>query len=207
MLNFPDISEYYTGELAAHEEYMWRTTQQYKNNLEFLNKTIAARNVQRMVEVGCGSGFIPTGLPDGVRYLGVDNNPTFLAWAKDKNPNRAFEKADIRALSLDWLKGKGYAPFDLVATFAVLKHFGLHEWDDVVKTILGLAPVAVFDVQLTNRDLDNGTAFHHSFVTGEHLERVVAAAGHRIVHRVTNFLGSFPQGEMRVDFVETKRVK
>lgn len=204
-MKHPDISEYYKGELADAEEKAWMAAKEYQRNLDFLKAVVERRGAKRVVELGCGSGFIPTGLPATVRYLGIDQNDTFLGWAKTKNPGRPFVKADLRTVTPAWLKEKNFAPFDVVATFAVLKHFGLHEWDDIFKGFLGVAPVAVFDMSITDRDLDNGTDFHHVFVTRQHMLDLIHAAGHKIVTEAVAWEGPFPQGHLQVLHVETEK--
>jgi len=202
-----DISEYYVGDLAIAEEKAWDEVKEYKRNYAQLELALSEFNAKSVVELGCGSGWIARELPAGVRYVGFDKNPTFLGWAKGKNrPDRTFVYRDVREISPAWLK-ENHGEFDLACCFAFLKHFGLHECDDVLMLLLSLAPRAVFDIQITDRDIDNGTDFHHVFVTKQRLEQVVAAGGHRIVNRNVAWEGPFPQGRMQVQIVTTEKAR
>ncbi len=176
---FADISEYYTGEVAATEEAAWNTTRMYRRNLAQVERLIQKEGLFQIIEVGCGSGLIAAELPDIVDYVGVDRSAELLAMARAKTAHtgRVFFQEDVRRITPEWVAEKGLAPFHLVMCFAFLKHFGLHEWDDILKGILALAPVACIEVQLAEQDFDDGTQFHHVFVTQAHLERVISASG------------------------------
>ncbi len=206
-MGFSDISEYYKGDLAVAEENAWNATKEYKRNLAQVERVIKERGVKRIVEVGCGSGLIPVELPREVRYLGIDKNPTFLEYAKKKNdPScRTFVYEDVRNLSPEWMKKKGFAPFDLVMSFAFFKHFGLHELDDVMNKVISLAPVAVFEVQTASQSFDNGTQFHHNFITTNRLHRVIGEAGHKFLYDVVVYDGDIPEGRMQARIIVTEK--
>jgi predicted TPR repeat methyltransferase len=181
---FPDISEYYKGERVAVEEKAWAKVKEYKRNLAQVLRSLATADIKRVIEVGCGSGLIAAELPKHIEYLGVDKNAEFLALAQRKSPNRQFINEDVRNVTPEWLEANGYGKFDMVCSFAFVKHFGLHEWDNIVGGILALAPRACFDVSITKEDYDNGKHFHHTYVTQERLNRVLDKAGHKQVHAV-----------------------
>ena len=201
-----DISDYYVGELAELEETNWYITLEYMRNYAQVKVALEENEIHRVIEVGCGSGLIPTELPSDILYLGVDKNPTFMEYARQKNaPTRLFEFEDVRNLGPDWLREKDYTP-DLALSFAFLKHFGLHEWDDILKTILSLAPRAVFDVQVSDYDFDNGIDFHHVTVSRERLDRVIKKAGHKCVHDVLVLEEDVAEGPMQVRIITTAKV-
>lgn len=180
----PDISVYYTGAKADAEEQAWGATQHYRNNARVLNEAVGRYGAKSVLEIGCGSGWLATCLDPGVtRYLGIDANPTFLGWAQKRNPDwrKQFELADVRVVTPHYLTRSGHQPFDLVTAFAFFKHFGLHEWDDVVGNVLTLAPVACVAVQTSDVEFDDGVDYHHATVRQSRFERVVAAVGHEIV--------------------------
>jgi hypothetical protein len=54
MRKFPDISEYYTGELAIHEELNWIKVG-HKHFIDFILPVIAKYDVHRIVEFACAS--------------------------------------------------------------------------------------------------------------------------------------------------------
>lgn len=178
MVKFSDISEYYVNDLGIKEEQAWTEAKQYKTYVEAVKKVITDRDVKNILEIGCGTGFVPTGLPDNVGYMGIDKNPTFIKWAIEKNnPTRQFVLEDIRNVTPEWLQIKQFVP-DVVVCFAVLKHFSLDEWNAITTRILSLAPLAILEMQIGTDDLDNGSRFHHVFVTPEHMEMVLDSSGH-----------------------------
>jgi SAM-dependent methyltransferase len=205
---FADISEYYEGDLVTSEEDAWNTVKEYKRNLAQVARVVKERNVKGIVEVGCGSGLIPVELPEEVRYLGIDKNPAFLNLARNKNRpmGRTFVLEDVRNVTPVWFKDQGHQAFDLVMSFAFFKHFGLHEWDDIVKGALALAPLGCIEVQTSTHDFNNGSQFHHVFVTQERLERVIREAGHKYLYDVVVHDGSVAEGRIQAKIVATEMV-
>jgi SAM-dependent methyltransferase len=198
-----DISEYYVGDLAVAEESAWNESKEYLRNVTFVQDALDWFWVSSVVEVGCGSGLIPTQLHESVKYLGIDRNDVFLGWARDKNnPTRTFVNRDVRQVSPEWLK-QHHGDFAVSTCFAFLKHFGLHEFDDLLVGLMRLAPYSVFEVQQFDSDVDTGTDFHHVFVTEERLNRCVRKAGHRILSQAEVWRGSIPDGEAHVLVVTT----
>jgi SAM-dependent methyltransferase len=198
MVKFPDISEYYKFEKAIIEEHDWYKTKpwgqqpEYRYYADVANKLIKEKKIKSILEIGCGSGLVPTELPGEVLYMGVDKNPLFLEWARNKNiPSRQFIEEDVRNISKEWLEKQNYCP-DSVMTFAFLKHFGLHEWDGLVGQLLSLAPNAIIETQTSDHNFDNGTEFHHVFVTDEHLKSVVEKNQHKIVAEIDIFKTETP---------------
>lgn len=190
-MRFPDISEYYkAGNRAELEEKGWGETRFYERNAALVNEALALTGAKRVLEVACGSGWVPTLLPNDVHYTGVDKLPYFIELSRRKNPgpNRLFLRGDLRELlpTMD--------DFDLVCSFATLKHFGLYEWDDIVRLLLSKAPVGLLEAGLSVRDFDNGTDFHHVFVTHERMEQAIRSAGHEVVDTVTTYEGALREG-------------
>lgn len=197
MKSFPDISEYYKGEKAASEEKAWSVAgeAERKTHLRALDMAFKLFGHREVLELCCGTGWIPLSLPPHVGYTGVDNNVEFLALAHTKNaPGRLFFKGDIRAVSIPWLLNHGVGAPGIVCCFAALKHFGLHEWNDLFLSMLGLAPIAVFDVQLTPHDIDDGKEFHHVSVRKDRVDWLLAKAGRNIVHTERGFSGTLGDG-------------
>lgn len=176
----PDYSLYLTPEQLQIEETHWATQALYKQYAALVQKLNLAPEA-RLLEVGCGTGWVPTQLPASLQYLGLDNNAGCLELARAKNPERRFVQYDIREFA------RCQIPFDAVVSFAVLKHFGLHEWDQLVGYILRLAPQAAFTLPVYKVDalpmdaFDNGTDFPHVWIRQDRVERVVEQAGHRLV--------------------------
>lgn len=175
---FPDISDYYVGPLAVHEDDEWQRKQFYNDNLAFAIPLIVEHGVKTVLDFGCGSGLLAVELLrvlPTVYYAGVDKNDYFLgqARARVEHHNRCtFAKGDVR----DNTRGS-----DLVMAWAFFKHFGLHEWDELVAKAIAAGNHAAFSVQFLDHDLDDGTEYHHVFVTRERFLRALDAAGHEIV--------------------------
>lgn len=49
---------------------------------EFLSNKIPANGL--IIDIGCGTSEIVSYLPDNVRYLGIDRNPSYIARAKER---------------------------------------------------------------------------------------------------------------------------
>jgi predicted TPR repeat methyltransferase len=181
MKKLPDISEWYTKERTLAAEVDWLFTKPYKAHLEFLLPHIRQYGVKSVVEFGCGTGHVGCGLPSKIDYLGVDSNEHMrqIAMRNLIAPSnyRNTELADIREWSYISLK----FPRDLSTAWNFLKHFGLHEWNEIVKKLLSHGRYGAFSMQISDHDFDNGTEYHHVFVTEAHLESAVEAAGHRVI--------------------------
>jgi SAM-dependent methyltransferase len=203
-----DISEYYVGNLAVSEEEAWKTVKLYERNGAEVLKLVNDKGIKRVVEVGCGSGWIPTLLPAHTEYLGIDMNDTFLEWAREKNhhaPNRKFVKEDVRNLNPLWLLYQDFTDPGLVCCFAFMKHFGLHEWSDILKHVLSLATYAAVEVEVTEKEFDNGTDFHHCFVEQSRIDRVLEEVGHKHLYDVVTFDGTCPQAAFKSKIMVTRK--
>lgn len=177
-----DISEYYTPELATSEEQAWYASCEHKRNFKAVERLLEAHRISAALDVGCGSGFMPTMLPSELPYVGIDLNKTFLDYAVAKNaPQRVFKQVDLRTLTADWVAENALVAPVLGLSFAVLKHFGLHEWNDRVRQFLSLVDFACFDVTLSPMDFDDGVRFHHVYVSRRRLNWVLAWSGHRLL--------------------------
>jgi hypothetical protein len=176
----PDFSEYLVGDRIAQEESGWARVRYYERNAA---QVMAAARMFglgerfHLLELGCGSGWVPTALPDTIVYGGIDNNAQLLVLAAAKNGHhRMFYRSDLRV----WPTAPA---IDLVASFAVLKHFGLHEWADVFTRMLSHGRHGVFNIQLcppSRPAYDDGTEFHHTWIDEHMVERCVRGAGKRI---------------------------
>lgn len=174
-MNLPDYSQWLTPARLAAEEHQWadpelRTWPIFVN---WVLHVLQDANVLSMIEFGCGTGWVPKALPADLQYVGVDANPHCLALAMEKNPTRWFSRNDIR--------NPQALTFDLACAFSVLKHFGLHEWDAVVKNVVSAGHVCLFSMPVGPEDKEDGAEFPHTWVTAAHLQDAVAAAGHMVV--------------------------
>lgn len=198
-----DISDYYVGPLVAAEEKAWAAAKFYVPYRNAIALAVASCGGERVLEVGCGTGFVPAGLSNNIDYLGLDRNDSFLALARGKNAGRAnvrFHNLDVRLLTPAWLNAANFKP-DVVASFAFFKHFGLGEWERVFATVVASAPTAVFEVSLSDVDHDNGVDFHHTFVTPGKVYRVLASLGHVVRRAAMTFAGTNSSGRPHQDWI------
>ena len=209
MIQKADISLFYDDpQKALEEEKAWAINKPHENYARFLGAPVNEHKIYSILELCCGSGFLPRYLPRYIRYLGIDNNEQFIAWAKAKNTmDREFIRSDIRKITPATLATRGHDPFGLVCMFAAVKHFGLHEFNDIIKHMLSFAPVAMFDVQmLASGELcDNGDTFHHTYITPRVLHNSVLDAGHKIVSVYNMYQGDSYAGPMYEQMVYTVR--
>jgi SAM-dependent methyltransferase len=69
----------------------------------------------RVLDIGCGNADLAGLLPAGVTYVGLDNNPKYIASAKARG-------LDVIEANVDELGTLGYEPFDVVVAVGVLHH-------------------------------------------------------------------------------------
>lgn len=177
----PDYSDWLTPEELAKEDAEWVRDAEnqsiYRANL--IMDVVREHQITSVVEYGCGSGLIGPLLPKSVKYKGVDKNEGCLNTAnarKNGNSNLTYLYGDMRSPGM---------PCGLVCSFAVLKHFGVYEWVNVLSGILKTAHYGLFDVQLSHGDpRDDDFEFYHTWVSQWMLDRAVEVGGHRIVKTV-----------------------
>lgn len=206
MTRFPDISEYYTSETALQEEAAWLLEGPQPKHCLFLRPLLVQNKIQSILEFGCGSGILAALLPEEIEYVGFDRNRWFLERARKRNAHfgiqRVFECEDVR-------RRTGIVSYNLSMAWSFFKHFGLHEIDDIMSLVLAAGEFCAFDVQLTDEDLDNGTAYHHTFITQERLATIIREAGHVEISRTQIEEFSLPAQSkiVRVYALWTKRVE
>lgn len=177
-----DIWEYYSNKnLALKEEEAWTETKLYQNNLDFIQdsiKHIKAYNgekIKTIVELGCGSGWIPKFLPLSIDYTGIDMNDIFLNLARAKNSvSRKFIKQDIRTVLFD-------DKFDLSICFAVIKHFSLNEVNSIIEKVINLAHYSIIQVNIARENKDDGIDFHHTYLTGDRVISLIKNLGKVVI--------------------------
>ena len=69
----------------------------------------------RVLEVGCGPGFLCRRLPDGARYVGLETSTTALARGRAAG-------LDVRPETVEMLADREPGSFDAVVSFQVLEH-------------------------------------------------------------------------------------
>jgi cyclopropane fatty-acyl-phospholipid synthase-like methyltransferase len=187
MARFPDISEFYDKEDNALDAHLdWVIEGQYTRQLLFLLEHTVLDKIRTVIEFGPGSGLLAhawTKLRPEIEYLGIEKSKKLCdiacsrIWHHEPPPNVQFMVGDVRH------SGRN-GDSDLVVAFGLFKHIGLDEWDETVRDFLRLGRFAAFDVQLLGVDFDNGKDWHHTYVTEEHLHRVLEMAKHEEIDRV-----------------------
>lgn len=173
-LDVQDYSAWLTPERLAAEEALWAEVGIYRLYAEHVMRAVGDHDCRSIIELGCGTGWVPTQLPPSIEYVGLDANPECVTLAQQKNPTRSFFLADMRAFRSP--------PFDLACSFAVLKHFALEEWAAVLGKVLSLGRVGLFTMNVGPYDLDDfEQGFAHTWVTHMTLSDAVYAAGHQLV--------------------------
>lgn len=183
MRSFPDISEWYTPERIDAEEPFWKDGAAYREFADRILKTCRSNGLKTIIEVGCGTGWVPSALDVSLDYLaGIDKNPHMIARSKSKNPTKRFIQCDIRDLHTLNVSA------DLVCSFEVLKHFSLSEWNFRLKDILALGKFGLFTLSIVvdgraSFDLPGevGEGFHGIWLTPDDVVRAIQEAGHRVV--------------------------
>lgn len=181
-MSLPDYSEWLTPERLEVEEGHWAREALHVARAIRLLEVCGPGEVS-VLEIGCGTGWIPTVLPPRIRYTGLDANPHCIGRAIQKNPDRLFVLADIRAAELPRV--------DVVCSFSVMKHFGLHEWESIWTRKLSAAARCLSSILIANDEpFDDGEEYPHTWVSDEMLQRASAAAGHVVVRKDVLWSGS-----------------
>ncbi len=170
----PDMTDYYTPDRALAEEVQWCVKGHWKPVVTFLLPRLRDYEVKSLVDFYPATGHVARQIPEEIDYLGLEPNEWFLKKAKMRCPNRAFQPDSVRTY-------EGPGKDDLAMAFFHVKCYRLEEWNDIVSKILAKGKYGAFDMQVADRDHDNGVEFHHVYVTEERLSRAVAGAGHEIV--------------------------
>ncbi len=168
-----DYSEWLTPPRLAVEEKSWASYGVYKHYGAFICRLIQRYGIENILEMGCGTGWVPTVLPADVEYKGVDANARCVGLARAK-VKRRFVVGDIRTFPKQ--------DVDLVCSFAVLKHFAIGEWADVVGKLLQHGRWGLFSMPITGEDRDDlSQGFAHTMVSRATLEAAIMAGGHRLL--------------------------
>lgn len=187
----PDYADWLTPERVEAEEVQWAEVAEYKRYGQALADVIAlARETTspvRVVELGCGTGWVPWWLHDGldvgqhVVYEGVDRTEECLRRAEARCTRYPFGQVLFRNAELRTFTPNAH----VVCAFAVLKHFRLTEWQRLFVQWFGQAPYAVFTVPIARRPRDDGTEFTHTWQNEESVQAALSAAGLRELWRDT----------------------
>lgn len=169
----PDYSAFLAPAQLEIEEAAWAEAAHEREQAELTRMTLDENGLVSLVEFGCATGWLPHYLGDRFQYLGIDANLDCIARARAKNPARLFLADDVRTAR---------APqADLVAAFALLKHFHLSEWEAVLFRILHYGRYGLFNMTVAKRSYEDDFDFPHVWISPERLRKAVEAAGHEII--------------------------
>lgn len=141
--------------------------------------------LQDIVEVGCGIGWLTHYLPPEIDYIGMDASREVLKEAMKRNthPLAHFILGDVRTLADAEYVDVTDETHDLVCSFSMLKHFGLHEWLDVATKVLSLGRFACFTLRTDIEDSDEPTQFHNVWIGDETFRELLKRTHSHILWR------------------------
>lgn len=185
----PDYSEWVVGEKVGVEERAWSTSQLHMNYVAHICYLRSKYPIFKILELGCGSGWVPTQLGLDIKYTGVDKNEQLLALCELKNgPTRRFFKADIRNFDIIRAMHGDTTP-DLVCSFAVLKHFALEEFEEIFTSMLHHAPIGLFSMNFADENRNDGLEFNHIWITYEWLKEILDKNEFELLYKTTVWNG------------------
>ncbi len=82
----------------------------------------------RILDIGCGTGDFRKFLPENIDYIGIDNNPEYIEYAKSKKyKNSNFICTESN--QIDFLKNK---KFDIILSIGVIHHLNNNLFKELV---------------------------------------------------------------------------
>ncbi len=91
----------------------------------FVKEFVPVEAGSRILDIGCGTGWILDYLPRDIHYTGYDLNPNYIADAQKQHGDRAtFFCADITSESVPHIESAG---FDIVLALGLLHHLNDRE--------------------------------------------------------------------------------
>jgi hypothetical protein len=115
-------------------------------------------------------------------YSGVDKSVEAVQHAESLElPGCQFVQGDIRGMQAD-------PDTDIVCCFQALKHFSLEEWNSIFDMVLQSAPIAVFTMNISENERDDGTDWPHVWVTDDHMLKAIERNEHYVSHQESIWL-------------------
>jgi len=181
MSKVKDLCDWWTRERIEEEEAVWQRDQffvQYANDVrDFMRK----HKLKSVTELGCGSGHVARELANEFSYRGYDGSKLMIEFAQEIHPGFLFKTLDIRLLPIPRIKS------DLVCSFAVLKHFSLQDWKEILTKMLSAGKYGMIQVQLRVRGFESiedgffGDEVRHSWINIDEMCQAVVDAGHEVL--------------------------
>lgn len=176
-VSLPDFSEWLDrGDNFQQEEDAWELEGDHGRLADLVLAEMEAVGATSVIEVGCGTGRLAAALlrtTPTLDYIGLDKNLRCVKAARDRLTDTAGRviHADVRGARFEHVPGR------MVVSIAVLKHFGLSEWGDIVAWICGWGDHVFLNYQERDDPLDDGTEFPHVWVTGDMMRAALARGG------------------------------
>jgi len=187
-MGFADVSAWFDHDDNALVEHInWITSNAAEKQLAFIQPRFEAAALKSAVEFGSGSGrlaFAWAKANPQLIYDGIEKSQKLYDLTVDPHisgleaPWLNFHKGDVRDSAV-------LPTADCALAFAFMKHFSLDEWNDILAHVLMNGRYGAFDVQVAGQDHDNGTHYHHVYVSETRLLEAVRLAGHEILDRAT----------------------
>jgi SAM-dependent methyltransferase len=178
----PDLCNWWTPERIAAEDAVWLRDQFYFDYAAKILDLAREHGLNTVAEVGCGAGYVGECLQNtGIEYTGYDGSALMIEYAKKKFPHLQFGVHNLRENPMD---GDGFKPFDLVCSFAVIKHFHLTDWQYALKNTLKFGRSALVQIQLRTNgqsSVEDGVDVPHNWLNPDAVTAAVEAAGHRVI--------------------------
>lgn len=159
MQKFPDYSDFLDKEgMLEYIESEWKKNEHiHRAQAELVNKVVEENGILSLTEVGSSTGNMSQFLKVS-KYTGIDKNESSVLLAREKNKDKEYHIGDIRSC-------KNMDKSELVCAFAIMKHFGLHEWSDILDILAYLSTkIVVIDVPIANKTFDDGEQHGHHHV-------------------------------------------
>lgn len=198
----PDFCDWWTPERMKEADEVWQKQKHYLELADTVREVMRRYNLENVLELGCGAGYVGNELHREFCYIGTDGSEDMVEFAKRKFPDPTYFKCNIRDMP------KFLTRHDLVCSFGVLKHFSLDEWKDIVAKMLATAEYGLIELIATsgpsiNTGIENGEEYNHVYVNENEIPDVWKAAGHQIL----DYMCPYTVGPQEVRyFVLSKRI-
>lgn len=139
-----------------------------------------SKGSKNILEIGCGSGLLAEDLTSSYIYTGLDANHLCIEKTRERLDARGY-KGKYTLIEQDVRKflAESKRVYANKCAFAVLKHFSLHELEDIIRGLLRGTTNFIFSMPITEGEAyDNGTEFHHVFVPVSFLTHICEDTGH-----------------------------
>jgi SAM-dependent methyltransferase len=96
---------------------------------KYINEIIKPEGNCRILDIGCGEGYILNFLPENVTYVGYDMSPSYINYAKEKFGNRGmFINERVSEMTMD-----SHSSFDIVLATGLLHHLSDEEGEELFR--------------------------------------------------------------------------